>query len=149
MQFERFIGVLIENYSGAFPMWLSPVQVVVASISEGAHAYAEQGNKIEGWGLQAKPEGNRKWAVEQRLLKLFFKRHRVKLDEWAERKVKSPAQIEKLLKARDIALPKHYVERAPSSGTSLKRTEKITRPTRSVPERLADLSTKLLNAVKR
>ncbi len=39
---ERFIGVLIENYSGAFPMWLSPVQVVVASISEGAHAYAEE-----------------------------------------------------------------------------------------------------------
>ncbi len=39
---ERFIGVLIENYAGAFPMWLSPVQVVVASISEGAHAYAEE-----------------------------------------------------------------------------------------------------------
>lgn len=122
---------------------------LVAEVFAQAHAYAEQGNKIEGWGLQAKPEGNRKWAVEQRLLKLFFKRHRVKLDDWAERKVKSPAQIEKLLKARDIALPKHYVERAPSSGTSLKRTEKITRPTRSVPERLADLSTKLLGAVKR
>jgi hypothetical protein len=41
------------------------------------------------------------------------------------------------------------VERAPSSGTSLKRTEKITRPTRSVPERLADLSQKLLGAVTR
>jgi threonyl-tRNA synthetase len=39
---ERFIGVLIEHYAGAFPMWLSPVQVVVASISEGANAYAEQ-----------------------------------------------------------------------------------------------------------
>lgn len=125
------------------------VEPLVAEVFAQAHAYAEQGNKIEGWGLQAKPEGNRKWAVEQRLLKLFFKRHRIKLDEWAERKVKSPAQIEKLLKARDIALPKHYVERAPSSGTSLKRTEKITRPTRSVPERLADLSQKLLGAVTR
>lgn len=125
------------------------VEPLVAEVFSQAHAYAEQGNKIEGWGLQAKPEGNRKWAVEQRLLKLFFKRHRIKLDEWAERKVKSPAQIEKLLKARDIALPKHYVERAPSSGTSLKRTEKITRPTRSVPERLADLSQKLLGAVTR
>ena len=125
------------------------VEPLVSEVFAQAHAYAEQGNKIEGWGLQAKPEGNRKWAVEQRLLKLFFKRHRVKLDEWAERKVKSPAQIEKLLKARDIALPKHYVERAPSSGTSLKRTEKITRPTRSVPERLADLSQKLLGAVTR
>jgi threonyl-tRNA synthetase len=39
---ERFIGVLIENYAGAFPMWLAPTQVVVASISEGAHAYAEE-----------------------------------------------------------------------------------------------------------
>jgi len=37
---ERFIGVLIEHYAGAFPMWLAPVQVVVASISEGANAYA-------------------------------------------------------------------------------------------------------------
>jgi threonyl-tRNA synthetase len=42
---ERFIGVLIENYAGAFPMWLAPVQVVVASISEGANAYAEQAAK--------------------------------------------------------------------------------------------------------
>ena len=39
---ERFFGVLTEHYAGAFPMWLSPVQVVVASISEGANAYAEQ-----------------------------------------------------------------------------------------------------------
>ncbi len=114
-----------------------------------AHAYAEQGNKIAGWGLQAKPEGNRKWAVEPRLLKLFFKRHRIKMDEWAERKLKSPTQIEKVLKARDIALPKHYVERAPSSGTTLKRTEQITRPARSVPERLAELSEKLLGAKTR
>lgn len=114
-----------------------------------AHAYAEQGNKIAGWGLQAKPEGNRKWAVEPRLLKLFFKRHRIRMDEWAERKLKSPTQIEKVLKARDIALPKHYVERAPSSGTTLKRTEQITRPARSVPERLAELSEKLLGAKTR
>jgi threonyl-tRNA synthetase len=39
---ERFIGVLIENYAGAFPMWLAPVQVVVATISEAASGYAEQ-----------------------------------------------------------------------------------------------------------
>ncbi|WP_353255361.1 threonine--tRNA ligase [Hyphomonas sp.] len=39
---ERFIGVLIENYAGAFPMWLSPVQVVVAAISDDAAGqYAE------------------------------------------------------------------------------------------------------------
>jgi threonyl-tRNA synthetase len=37
---ERFIGVLIENYAGAFPLWLSPVQVVVATITSDADDYA-------------------------------------------------------------------------------------------------------------
>ncbi len=41
--FERFMGILIENYAGAFPLWLSPVQVVVAAISDdAAGAYAEE-----------------------------------------------------------------------------------------------------------
>ncbi|MES1197045.1 MAG: threonine--tRNA ligase [Pseudomonadota bacterium] len=39
---ERFIGVLIEHYAGAFPMWLSPVQVVVATITSDADAYANE-----------------------------------------------------------------------------------------------------------
>jgi threonyl-tRNA synthetase len=38
---ERFIGVLIENFAGAFPLWLSPVQVVVATITQDADGYAE------------------------------------------------------------------------------------------------------------
>ncbi len=37
---ERFIGLLIENYAGAMPPWLAPVQVVVACISEHQAAYA-------------------------------------------------------------------------------------------------------------
>jgi threonyl-tRNA synthetase len=37
---ERFFGVLIEHYAGAFPIWLAPVQVVVIPISERHHAYA-------------------------------------------------------------------------------------------------------------
>jgi threonyl-tRNA synthetase len=37
---ERFIGVMIENYAGAFPLWLSPVQVVVATITSDADEYA-------------------------------------------------------------------------------------------------------------
>jgi threonyl-tRNA synthetase len=37
---ERFIGVLIENYAGAFPLWLSPVQVVVATITSDADEFA-------------------------------------------------------------------------------------------------------------
>ena len=39
---ERFIGILIEEFSGAFPMWLSPVQVVVAAITDAANEYAEE-----------------------------------------------------------------------------------------------------------
>ena len=37
---ERFIGGLIEHYAGAFPLWLAPVQVVVASVSEKSAVYA-------------------------------------------------------------------------------------------------------------
>ncbi|MET3527067.1 threonine--tRNA ligase [Phenylobacterium koreense] len=37
---ERFIGVLIENYAGAFPLWLAPTQVVVATITSDADDYA-------------------------------------------------------------------------------------------------------------
>jgi threonyl-tRNA synthetase len=40
--FERFLGILIENYAGAFPMWLAPVQVVVATITSDADGYAEE-----------------------------------------------------------------------------------------------------------
>ncbi|NBX04245.1 MAG: threonine--tRNA ligase [Alphaproteobacteria bacterium] len=39
---ERFIGILIEEYSGKFPLWLSPVQAVVATISESGDAYAKE-----------------------------------------------------------------------------------------------------------
>ena len=40
--FERFIGILIEQHAGAFPMWLAPVQAVVAPIVSDADAYASQ-----------------------------------------------------------------------------------------------------------
>ncbi|PXW80891.1 threonyl-tRNA synthetase [Nitrosomonas sp. Nm84] len=39
---ERFIGILIENYAGAFPLWLSPEQVVVLNISRGQADYAQE-----------------------------------------------------------------------------------------------------------
>ena len=38
---ERFIGILIEHYAGAFPVWLAPEQVVVMSITERHAAYAQ------------------------------------------------------------------------------------------------------------
>jgi len=40
--FERFLGIVIEHYAGRFPLWLAPVQVVVATIVSDADAYAEK-----------------------------------------------------------------------------------------------------------
>ena len=39
---ERFTGILIENYAGHFPLWLAPVQAVVATITSDANPYAER-----------------------------------------------------------------------------------------------------------
>lgn len=40
--FERFIGLLIEHYAGAFPLWLSPLQMRIIPVSEKHLAYAEE-----------------------------------------------------------------------------------------------------------
>jgi threonyl-tRNA synthetase len=53
---ERFIGVLIEHYAGAFPLWLAPVQVVIMTITDRQDAYAEaiaQKLKDQGVRLEA------------------------------------------------------------------------------------------------
>ena len=39
---ERFIGILIENYAGALPLWLAPVQVVAMNVTENQSAYVKQ-----------------------------------------------------------------------------------------------------------
>jgi len=39
---ERFIGILIEHYAGAFPLWLAPVQAVVLNITERQEVYARE-----------------------------------------------------------------------------------------------------------
>ena len=39
---ERFIGVITEHFAGAFPLWLSPVQVKVLPVTDRAHAYAKE-----------------------------------------------------------------------------------------------------------
>ncbi len=39
--FERFIGMLIENYAGKFPLWLAPTQMVVATITNDSDEYAK------------------------------------------------------------------------------------------------------------
>jgi threonyl-tRNA synthetase len=54
---ERFIGILIENWSGALPLWLSPVQAVVLNISEKQSDYAEHVAKtLREAGLRAESD---------------------------------------------------------------------------------------------
>lgn len=50
---ERFFGVLIEHYAGAFPMWLAPVQVAVLPITDRVNEYAEKvGAELRRAGLR-------------------------------------------------------------------------------------------------
>jgi threonyl-tRNA synthetase len=39
---ERFVGILIEHFAGAFPLWLAPVQATVCTVSEKSSAYAQE-----------------------------------------------------------------------------------------------------------
>ncbi|MBT6096201.1 MAG: threonine--tRNA ligase, partial [Rhodospirillaceae bacterium] len=55
--FERFIGILIEHYAGRFPLWLSPMQVVVANITNESDDYAlEVVAKLKAAGLYAEAD---------------------------------------------------------------------------------------------
>ena len=52
---ERFIGILIEQHAGTFPLWLSPVQVVVLSITDRQSEYAQKITlNLEKQGFRAK-----------------------------------------------------------------------------------------------
>lgn len=53
--FERFIGILTENYEGKFPVWLSPCQVKVLPVSEKSRPYAhEVADKLSAAGIRVK-----------------------------------------------------------------------------------------------
>ena len=53
--FERFIGILTENYEGKFPVWLSPCQVKVLPVSEKSRPYAhEVAEKLAAAGIRVK-----------------------------------------------------------------------------------------------
>jgi threonyl-tRNA synthetase len=54
---ERFLGVLIEHYAGAFPFWLAPTQVVVATITSDADEYADHvAARMKGAGLRVETD---------------------------------------------------------------------------------------------
>ena len=52
--FERFLGILIEHHAGKFPLWLAPVQVVVATITNEADDYARAVlSRLKAAGIRA------------------------------------------------------------------------------------------------
>jgi len=52
--FERFIGILIEHYAGRFPIWMAPVQAVVATITNESDNHARKVNEaLQGAGLRS------------------------------------------------------------------------------------------------
>ncbi|MCD1655393.1 threonine--tRNA ligase [Treponema zuelzerae] len=54
---ERFIGILIENYAGAFPVWLAPRQVVVIPVAPGFDGYAvEVADRLSAAGIRVKAD---------------------------------------------------------------------------------------------
>jgi threonyl-tRNA synthetase len=63
---ERFIGILIEEHAGRMPLWLAPVQVVVATITNDANAYAEE-------VVQALKEAGIRAELDQRSDKIGYK----------------------------------------------------------------------------
>ena len=55
---ERFIGILIEHFAGAFPLWLAPVQVKVLPISDSYTDYAKSvAEKLEAAGIRTEVDG--------------------------------------------------------------------------------------------
>jgi threonyl-tRNA synthetase len=51
---ERFIGILVEHYAGAFPLWLAPIQARVIPITEQQVTYAEEiRRKLHRHGIRA------------------------------------------------------------------------------------------------
>ena len=50
---ERFLGVLIEHYAGAFPLWISPVQAIIMTITDRQQSYAKEiGAKLKAEGVR-------------------------------------------------------------------------------------------------
>ncbi len=71
---ERFIGILIEHFAGAFPTWLSPVQVKVLPISD---KYMEYGEKVKA-ALEA---ANIRTEIDTRAEKIGYKIREARLQK--------------------------------------------------------------------
>ncbi len=54
---ERFIGILIENYGGAFPLWLAPVQIAISPLTNDLDDYVKDiSNKFTNLGFRVETD---------------------------------------------------------------------------------------------
>ncbi|MEE2694855.1 MAG: threonine--tRNA ligase [Pseudomonadota bacterium] len=72
--FERFIGILIEHYSGKFPAWLSPIQVALATINKNCLSYSKE--IAEKLGVN-----NIRYKIDQRNENLNYKIRELSLEK--------------------------------------------------------------------
>ena len=85
---ERFIGILIEHYAGAFPVWLAPVQVKLLTISDEQKAYAEEVKKLlETAGIRVE--------TDERSEKIGFKIREANLKKIPVQVVIGKSEVEK------------------------------------------------------
>ena len=65
---ERFFGILVENYAGAFPIWLAPVQAQILPVSPAVADYAEEtAASMRAQGLRVEVAGGVCYFSPQRL----------------------------------------------------------------------------------
>lgn len=84
---ERFIGNLIEQYAGAFPVWISPVQVKILPITDKEHEYAEKlRQKFEEVGIRVE--------VDSRNEKTGYKIREAQLEKVPYMLVVGPKEVE-------------------------------------------------------
>ncbi len=72
---ERFVGVLVEHYAGAFPMWLAPVQVSVIPVADRHHEYANSvAAKLRDPGLRVEVDGSEE-TVGEKIRRALSQKH--------------------------------------------------------------------------
>jgi threonyl-tRNA synthetase len=72
---ERFVGVLVEHYAGAFPMWLSPVQVSVIPVADRHHEYAQSvAAKLRDPGLRVEVDDSEE-TVGEKIRRALSQKH--------------------------------------------------------------------------
>ena len=86
-----------------------------------AHAYMEEGGKVDGWFLKAKASRGREWVVSDEEVKKFMKNRKFTLDDYMPRKMISMPQCEALLKKTKRVIPEEMYRKKPSSGTTMTR----------------------------